>query len=442
MFQVEPKISTQISKFLIDLLGKHGNEISELDRKIRCCYGHHFFTSRGPELPEMLTEGLRRYPEEAQFYYCFSGHYGSLEEYKKGLEIVEQGLAILPEDANLLYDRAAHMRLSDKSPNETRKAYAESEFLERAPKDHRKVPEVYYAIGEAYGGEALKLTWNETPDMRANGKFVITDMIENMKAYYRMGEDAEKIQMECYLPYDSSSKMNINLLMTLPEFENDAKNQDNARLPTAVIESSSEAQSKMYLLSIKRVEVITCHRERLSKTDENEQVEGSNLTSWKPKLTHKLPKKIVDMKQIKLAEMNPTADKIYENRIITLTLIEDPVQGFPSFHLVAEDDEGDVTRLFSYNFPQTEANKASLAFGCRLSVINPYMRIFTDMKNGICVDDPKCLIYLESTNNMCRFCGEENATRNCANCKWAGCCSRECQKADWKQLKRKLICKP
>lgn len=197
---------------------------------------------------------------------------------------------------------------------------------------------------------------------------------------------------------------------------------------------------KEYLKSTLRQAMILEHRKHLKDMAPKSKHGNLSKDTKAPKLKQCVPRKMADMKPITLHQMNPTEDKIFENRILELTIIDDPNPYWASIHLIAEDENGDSTRLYIYNVKRDKETLENFQAGCRVGLINPYMRIGAmDITNGIRNDEPKCIIYLEGVKSMCRFCGEENASLKCSKCK-RPYCSKECQKLDWKKFDHKLIC--
>jgi len=94
--------------------------------------------------------------------------------------------------------------------------------------------------------------------------------------------------------------------------------------------------------------------------------------------------------------MNPTSNHIFENRVIDLTVIEDPCFGYTSIHLISEDDKWDVIRLYIYNIEHNKEAEEKLAHGSRIGILNPNMRIGSldlDTINGIRVVNQDVLYF-------------------------------------------------
>ncbi|CAL8124836.1 unnamed protein product [Orchesella dallaii] len=200
---------------------------------------------------------------------------------------------------------------------------------------------------------------------------------------------------------------------------------------------------KPYLDNPERQALIVTHRRNLRSLRENlhHLQFGFISTSARPKFKQSVPKHKLNMKPITLKEMSPTKDHIYKDRAIELIIIEDPNLFLPSIHLVVEDKNGDPARLCIYNVERT-AKKivGKLEFGCKIGILNPYLRISLDGSHGLRVDDPKCIVYQGRKKDMCRFCGEENAGTLCCLCEKAKYCSEECDEYDHKVMGHGLIC--
>jgi hypothetical protein len=285
-------------------------------------------------------------------------------------------------------------------------------FLAAAPEDHRKVPESYYAMAGCY--------------LVRNG---ITDTV---KKTYTKGEEAEKLQLPCFLPYKSNSK---TLLKTMF----DPKTLLNTQSPPSV-------SHKLRLADPHRIEVIKLHREWEAK--ENNPKHSHTTSTHKPRVKQQTARSLIGLKSISLREMDPTKDQVHEGHVLSVTIIEEASSWAPSIHLVIEDEHLDCERMFIYGFPEDQGeyltNKV-YTIGSKMTIINPYLRLgATDMKPLIRVDDFSSIIMQSESErvvNMCRCCGEPNASHACGTCKQALHCTKECQTMDWKLYKHKLICR-
>jgi tetratricopeptide (TPR) repeat protein len=336
-----------------------------------------------------------------------------LKRYEVSLYNSNAGLNIDPQNCELLYFKAAALRLIDEHIREAIKAYRT--FLEVAPKDHRRVPESYYAIASCY--------------LKRHGSMSF------VKKTYKQGEAAEEMQLPCFLPYDSSSKTLLKAII----------NQKSV-LNTKLIPSINR---KSHLTDPYRIEVITQHRDWESQAF---QVKiNPNFTSIpntnEPRVKQQTVKSSNGLKPITLREMNPTIDHIYNGYVLSVTIIEEAYSWTPSIHLVVEDEHLDCERLFIYDFPEGQQEYFTskvFTIGSKMHIINPYLRLgANDMKSLIRIDDFSAIIMLnesERVMNMCRCCEKANASHVCTKCKQARYCTMECQTMDWETYKHELIC--
>lgn len=101
----------------------------------------------------------------------------------------------------------------------------------------------------------------------------------------------------------------------------------------------------------------------------------------------------------------------------------------PSILLAVEDSLGDAERLSSYNFPKSEGDmliNEMFVVGNKISITNPYMRMATDRKPMLRVDDFKSIICHKPSIddiNVCRFCLSSPATSFCGHCHKSRYCS-------------------
>ena len=390
--------------------------VPQLDEDARICYTLLHIDSQ-----ELIVEFLRvckqKYPKSIVFFEFSSAVNGCLKRYEAALFEANSGLQLDPNYCELLYLKAVALRLIGKDMNEAIKAY--QIFLLRAPKDHRKVPESYYAMASCY-------LWHD----RTKG---VTDIIRQT---YNQGEEAEIIQLPCFLPYKSTSKTLLKPVLDIKSFLS--------------AETNPVIDHKLRLENPHRIEVITHHREWESTTllaNTNSKIPLHSI-SLKPRLEQQTGKSLIGLKSITLREMNPTKDYVYNRCVLSVTIIEQAYSWTPSIHLVIEDEHLDCERTCVYNFPKGQGEYLTakvFTTGSKMHLINPYLRISaTDRKSSLRIDDFSSIIMQSESErvvNMCRCCGEANAPYLCSKCKQARYCSKECQKMDWQLYKHKLICK-
>ena len=158
--------------------------------------------------------------------------------------------------------------------------------------------------------------------------------------------------------------------------------------------------------------------------------------------------RLKDLKPLYLSGLDFTYERFVKGHKLTLTIMEYPIVGPISTSataFVVQDDNGYIERLCIYSFTDNEKkeirDRKMLDIGSRITLIEPYVKIASDGKSAIRIDDPKKIVYLdEKIEDMCRFCGKKDAKFRCGKCSNAKYCCKECQSDDWKILKHKFIC--
>ncbi|CAF4806485.1 unnamed protein product, partial [Rotaria socialis] len=131
------------------------------------------------------------------------------------------------------------------------------------------------------------------------------------------------------------------------------------------------------------------------------------------------PASFIGLKGITLREMNPLKDHVYQGYVLSVIIFEQSPIVEPSIWLLIEDENGDLERLFIYNTPTSEGwqlIKHTYTYGAQLSILNPYMRMAADQKPAIRIDDVSSIILhgdIHNVKDMCRCCGQANASRVC-----------------------------
>ncbi|CAF1291030.1 unnamed protein product [Rotaria sordida] len=324
-----------------------------------------------------------------------------------------------PQMAKIWHDRASvALRLLDKDMNEAIEAYRA--FLTIAPKDHRKVPESYYAMANCY--------------FELHQRDISTDIV---KKVYEQGEEAEKVQLPCFLPYDSNNKTELKFMF-------DRKSPPNVNVVAPLLDRKSR------LLDPHRIRVIKQHRQWQAALLEarNDSMYTFMSGSHEPRAQQQAVKSLIGLKPISLREIDPTKDHVYNGYVLSVTIIEDAYSWTPSIHLVIEDEHLDCERMFIYGFPEGHGKYLTskvFTLGSKMSIMNPYLRLGgSDMKSSVRIDDFSSIIMQNESErvlNMCRCCGTSNALHVCGKCKQAHYCTKECQITDWKLYGHKLICK-
>ena len=158
--------------------------------------------------------------------------------------------------------------------------------------------------------------------------------------------------------------------------------------------------------------------------------------------------RLKDLKPLYLSGLDFTYERFVKGHKLTLTIMDYATIGptrTSATAFVVQDDMGYIERMVVYNFKEVEKKEIRsgrmLEVGSRLILIEPYVKIASDGKSTIRIDDPKKIVHLnEKIKDMCRFCGKKDAKFRCAKCDKAKYCCKECQSDDWKILSHKLIC--
>ena len=382
---------------------------SQLNEDARVCYATLHMDSN-KLIIEFLNSCKQKYPEANYFFELSVAANSFSGRYEDALYDANVGLERDPNNCELLCDRAVALRLIDNDTDEAIEAYRK--FLSVAPNDHRKVPDAYYSMASCYF--ARNRSHNS---------------IDSVNEAYKRGEEAEKMQLPCFLPYDSTSKTLLKSIV-YPE-------------------SPSIINQKSRLTDPHRIELITQHRDWQSKTslDKNNPIRAVFPYTREPRVKQQTAKSLIGLKPTTLREINPTKDHVYDGYVLPVTIIEEAYSWVPSIHLMIEDEHLDCERLYIYNFPKGQGEYFTskvFTIGSKMHISNPYLRIgANDMRASIRIDDFSSIIMRSESEwviNMCRCCGEANAPHVCSKCKQARYCTRECQTMDWKTYKHKLIC--
>ncbi|CAF0990796.1 unnamed protein product, partial [Adineta steineri] len=258
---------------------------SLLDENARICYAVLHMDSH-ELIARFLYQCKQKYSKSIYFFQLSATVNGWLERYEDTLYDANSGLAIDPNYYELLYDKAVALRLLNKDMDEAIEAYRV--FLAAAPKDHRKVPESYYAMASCY---FVQLIQRNTRDIA--------------KKTYEKGEEAEKLQLPCFLPYVSNNK-------TLLKGVFDTKNLLNTK-------PSPSVDVKLRLTDPYRVKLIKEHRKWEAETLQMKNDPHWSLLSsaHKPRATQQTAKSLIGLKAISLKEMDPTKEHVYEGYVLS-----------------------------------------------------------------------------------------------------------------------------
>ncbi|KAG0221258.1 hypothetical protein BGW41_007026 [Actinomortierella wolfii] len=405
---IREKVCEQIVLLLAesDRVVQHCNNDDELafNQDCRICYA--VLNMQSDEIIDFLTECIKKYPNNTFFLEMRGSMYNFKEKRELALRDYIRVDELTKDDVDNTYHKAVTLKLMGRNVQaiETYK-----KFLSLASVDHRKVPEAYYAIGVCVF--AKRRDSDMDPD--------------SIAPYYIQGLEAEKEQIPFLLPYDSTSKELLELMLRMTK-----------KLP--VINAEVKEKPVVKPIDPLRKELIVDHRRGVKQFSKLKNSSGYkyNFTAT-PSETQSVPMSLVGLKPTYLNEIDPTSDRVLHGYVLELTLITAPFDNSMSISFVAEDSNSDVQRVSLYNFDKIHL----LAIGAKISIINPYIRMAMDNKPLIRVDDPNSVIVSpHRVVDMCHFCGKSHSKYACSKCKKSKYCSKECQDLDWKEYSHKLIC--
>ncbi|CAF1159272.1 unnamed protein product [Adineta ricciae] len=401
---------------LVDrVLRRCGSSVSQLDEDARTCYGS-IHSDAHTLVNTFLGPCKQKYPKSFYFFELSAAKHGSLREYDNALYNANLGLEIDPHHCGLLYDRAGALRLLRNDMDEAIQAYRT--FLATAPQDHRKVPDAYYAMAMCYIEVEHSLNLEKATEM------------------YKKGEEAEKLQLPCFLPYDPSIK-------DLVKHQLELFSTIKTKLP------NHRAENEARLENPGRIEIIVEQRRwqnHLLQSKGKDVIASGNITQG-GRFSQRTASSLIGLMPITFREMNQTEDHVYQRYVLSVTVIGEAYGWAPSIHLVTEDEHRDCKKICIYGFPEDQGEyliKKVFRIGSKMNILNPYLRIGASDKKPIIRVDEYASIMMQSEDgyvvNMCRCCGQANASHNCGKCKRARYCSKECQRIDWELYEHKLIC--
>ncbi|CAL8124767.1 unnamed protein product [Orchesella dallaii] len=435
---LKEETETKLKQIIDELYESKRGRQDEEEMKIRLVYvelNYPSGTSNGDFATKLLKQGIEMYPDNVHYYTSFCAH----EKVPQSqLRYIEIALKKWPHNVNLYHKKATilgryllsscrstckNCRCQYEGVSAPRKkmevADAFEKFISKAPKDHRYLPHAYYSLAMIH--------------------VIISSDFKMMNYYYKLGKQAEDNQLPCFLPAYQ------NEICIEKTFVENVRSERGS--PQAVDVPDTILERRKHLKCPVRRWMITRHRKSVSDLNKNKSIVCSSFDSVrKPKKIPPVPERMYLVKPITIKQMALSENLIHENRVLELTIIDVPkgecCLGL-GVHLIAEDEDGDVTHLNIYGMWKSEDNfLEKLLMGARIAILHPHMQNGSD-PILIVNDDPDSIIFLEKVENMCWFCAESVATKDlqkCGRCRKAVYCSKECQEHDWKIMKHKLIC--
>ncbi|KAL0487099.1 ERAD-associated E3 ubiquitin-protein ligase component HRD3 [Acrasis kona] len=306
-------------------------------------------------------------------------------------------------------------------------------FLACAEKDDRHAPVSYYKIAEnMFLKQCKPMDKVNMQSLLNNSSFKGFKISQEMKHYYQLGINAEKVQLPCFVSKCQQERFLLDAIIKTSD------NQSPLKPLSSPPATGSTVQKKIE--DVWRNRILHAHRKLISEVEYSSQFQRgkSMMTTVIPKLKQEF-KNMIGLKEIFFADMDPTIDKIYEQNIIELTNIDEICTKFESLKLIVEDKKGDVHKLSIYNLNEQNP-KGMFVKGFKFSIISPYMRLPNDGVPQIRVDDPATLIFSPKIEqDICSFCATPNSKLRCKKCK-ARYCGSVCQMHDWKEAGHKFLC--
>ncbi|XP_037051861.1 uncharacterized protein LOC119085546 [Bradysia coprophila] len=389
--------------------GMVAGQNSSLDLVARIVYCYLLSLSNNSEFPRFSRICLRMYPDEVFFYKIQAVFFALRQNFEDSLEVCDQGLERFPMDECLLYCRAGAMKFIETISIES-VVEAYKDFIEYAPFDESLIPEANYVIAYHASDE------------------------DERELYYNKGFEAELHMLPCLLPYQSRWK-------TLMDAFNAMGIDDNGGVPNSM---ASAAPRNPKLSDTKRTQCVLRHRETLKIISERMEGNLVDQLTFTPQHKQKVSECPDNIREITLQDMHPQRNVVYKERYINLVICEDPMFGLLSaVHVVVRDDNFDFINCSFYDLRHNDKTvRQSLAFGTKITIVNPYHRVAVDGNVSLRVHEQNMIIYRGNgkDNPICRYCFKENPEHACGGCRRVKYCSRNCQSDDWKDLNHKAIC--
>ncbi|XP_047141175.1 uncharacterized protein LOC105845503 [Hydra vulgaris] len=410
-------IEADVLKIVNSIIQKNNNQKSEIDYFARICFA---YLNCGDYnlLINFLTSSLKIYPSDGEMLHLLGCSYSFLHQYKNALKVFELACSTDPSNYEYVYSKAVVLRLLE---NSDAKQFYEK-FISIAPADHRKIPESYYSIGLCF--------FKQDQDSFKNSSIITF--------YYNKGLENENLQLSCFLPYESNSKVCIETFLNVFKLETKKLTESLPKIIEPINKSNN------IFVDYKRKETIVNHRKMFDmvKGIKNKHLIYKKIT-FKPLQTQIVPTSVIGLKKVFFEDIDFTKDYLLTGCVLTVTNIDIPIVGlFTSVHFVVEDENEIVVKLCIYNLGEDyQLINNMFPVGCIFSVIDPYVRLAVDGKPMIRVDDPNSIIMSEKIKiDMCLYCSKEKSKYTCSKCKVAKYCTKECQCNDWKLLKHKSAC--
>lgn len=190
MAAIPMTILNSIIRIATNIIHLYQDIKSDIDENARICY----MFGKNEQFPiDFLNECIKKYPNSYKFLSMRSSWYGSKGQNKKALQDCNTLLEKYPNNAVVFFNKAVIYDLIKGKRSESIICY--KRFINKAPKDHRKIPEAYYGIATHY--------------------IMLNHNIKKVKEYYKLGIIAEQNQLPYFLPYESPTKVKLIKLIKM-----------------------------------------------------------------------------------------------------------------------------------------------------------------------------------------------------------------------------------
>ncbi|CAL8137430.1 unnamed protein product [Orchesella dallaii] len=311
--ETKTKLKQIINELYESKRGRHDQE----EMKIRLVYvelNYASGTSSGNFASKLLKQGIEMYPDNVHYYTSFCAHEKDLQSQ---LRYVEIALKRWPHNVNLHYKKATILQrnllstcrssckncrceykavVAPRKKKEVVEAY--EKFIRKTPKDDRNLPNAYYSIAMIH--------------------VIISTDFKMMNYYYKLGKQAEENQLPCFVS-DYQNEMCIE-----KTFVENVRSERSS--PQAVdVPNNRILERRKHLKCPVRRWMITRHRMSVNDLNKKKSIKCSSFDPVrKPKEIPPLPDRMYMVKPITIKQMALSDNRIYENRVLELTIIDVP----------------------------------------------------------------------------------------------------------------------
>jgi hypothetical protein len=210
-------------------------------------------------------------------------------------------------------------------------------------------------------------------------------------------------------------------------------------LPTRACVGSSSANFRFLHFNKRRL--LRHHHDKAEQTEQLEKHSGGlgwcdNGTPWSVQ-GHSHQREITNLRCVTLHDLRTTIDRAALGTFVRVHVVTNLIR-WKSLMGILGDEEGNAAKVAFYNVPEGVHVGRRFPIGMEIGIVEPYLKTLKDGTVGIRVDNWQDVVFLSP---VCDACGcihsPENPLKKCTGCGAARYCSRDCQKADWKQHRKR-----